>query len=167
VTAQTGLARLDGPVVRAILVALALCIGAIGATITVSTTADAARPRLVRDHCTETSGGGEGMECNSADDILIRTKNADGTCGAWICCPPNDDGSYNCDQGSSAGGSQLSTRVGGIIGQRATTLATPTQTQPAGTTGAPAQTSTTSAAPAEPQTTATPANRRRLVRKRD
>ena len=159
--------RLDDPVVRAIIVAIALCVGALGATITVSSTADAARPRQVRDLCTETSGGGEGMECNSADDLLVRTKNADGTCGAWICCPPNGDGSYNCDQGSSAGGSQLSTRVGGIVGQRATTFVTPTQTQPSGTTGAPAQTSTTSAAPAEPQTTATPTNRRRLVRKRD
>jgi hypothetical protein len=140
---------LDDPVVRAIIVAIALCLGALGATITVTSTADAARPRLVRDECTQTSGGGGGMECNSADDLLLRTKNADGSCGDWICCPPNGDGTYNCDRGSSAGGSLLGTRVGGIVGQRVTTA------------------TTTTATPPQTPTTASPVNRRTRVRKRD
>ena len=76
------------------------------ASLTVS--ADAARPKIVRDQCQNEgmSGGGEGLSCPSEDHLLVRAKwGVFGTC-EWRCCPPNGDGTYDCTKGTSP------TRVG-------------------------------------------------------
>ncbi|MBI1188592.1 MAG: hypothetical protein GC206_14880 [Alphaproteobacteria bacterium] len=105
---------------RALCIGSAFALGAVGATVSLSSTAQAARPALVRDMCAETSGGGEGFECNSSEDLLVRPKYSDGTCGEWICCPPNGDGSYNCNAGSSPSRSEISSRVRDLVAPRAT-----------------------------------------------
>jgi hypothetical protein len=52
---------------------------------------------IIMDQCNQTSGDGQGHSCPGANDLLIRFKYADGTCGDWICCPPNPDGkTYDC-----------------------------------------------------------------------
>jgi len=118
---------LDAGALRALLIGSALCIGAAAATLSMATPASAARPALVRDMCAETSGGNPGLECNSSEDLLVRPKYSDGTCGDWICCPPNGDGSYNCNAGSSPGPSQLTSRLRDVIAPPAT-LAEPNRT---------------------------------------
>jgi hypothetical protein len=43
--------------------------------------------------------------------MLVRTMNEDGTCGGWVCCPPNGDGTYDCNRGSSPGRTALNYSV--------------------------------------------------------
>jgi hypothetical protein len=127
VTAQT---RFHGGVLRTLFVVSAFCVGALIAALSPLPTADAAKPNIVVDGCNQTSGGGEGHECNSSNDLLLRSQNPDGTCGDWICCPPNGDGTYNCDQGSSAGlSAALRNRLRRLRASQATTLANPDHMQ--------------------------------------
>lgn len=125
---------------RAFFIGSAFAVGAIGATVSLSSTAQAARPALVRDMCAGTSGGGEGMECNGSEDLLVRPKYSDGTCGEWICCPPNGDGTYNCNAGSSPSGAQLTSRLRDVVAARATIA------DPPAPTSTPARTHTTAPA---------------------
>ncbi|HYD74390.1 MAG TPA: hypothetical protein VEF55_14740 [Candidatus Binatia bacterium] len=125
---------------RALVVLSAMGLVAIGSALSFAPEADAARPHIIRDACTGTSGGGEGLECNSADDLLIRTQNPDGSCGAWVCCPPNGDGTYDCNRGSSPGGSQLSGALGNIAGARATAVSPGVAVDPSSTQRAPTTT---------------------------
>ena len=60
------------------------------------TPADAAKPSIIRDNCKGMSGGDGGLQCPSSDYLLVRNKDIWGNCGAWICCPPNGDGTYDC-----------------------------------------------------------------------
>jgi hypothetical protein len=114
-TAQTSL---SAGVIRALVLGSALGLTAFTAALYLGTPADAAKPRLVRDMCAGTSGGDPGLECNSSEDLLVRPLYSDGTCGDWICCPPNGDGTYNCERGSSPGPSQLSSRARNFLGSR-------------------------------------------------
>jgi hypothetical protein len=106
---------------RVLVVLSALGLVALGSALSFAPEAVAAKPSIVRDMCAGTSGGGEGLECNSADDLLVRPLYSDGTCGDWVCCPPNGDGTYNCNAGSSPSGTQLN-HTGVLTGPRATTL---------------------------------------------
>jgi len=61
----------------------------------IATTTDAAP--IIRDMCNQTSGDGQGHTCPGSDDLLLRPKYEDGTCGDWMCCAPNADGrTYDC-----------------------------------------------------------------------
>jgi hypothetical protein len=122
---------------RIFVILSALGLVALGSALSFAPEADAARPHIIRDACSGTSGGGEGLECNSANDLLIRTQNPDGTCGAWVCCPPNGDGTYDCNRGSSPGGSQLSTTLGDVTAPRATTLSPGSSVDPGSAQRAP------------------------------
>ena len=52
---------------------------------------------IIRDMCNQTSGDGQGHTCPGPNDLLVRPKYADGTCGDWMCCPQNPDGkTYDC-----------------------------------------------------------------------
>jgi hypothetical protein len=120
---KTAQASSNNGVLRALVLGSALGLAALTAALYLGTPADAARPHVAWDMCSQTSGNPQGLECNSAEDALIRPKYADGTCGDWVCCPPNGDGSYNCDRGSSPGGSQISNRVKNLLGPRFTVAA--------------------------------------------
>ena len=59
--------------------------------------ASAAKPRIIRDNCNQTSGDGMGHECPGENYLLIRPSYAPGTCADWMCCPANADGqTYDC-----------------------------------------------------------------------
>ena len=61
----------------------------------IAASADAAP--IIRDMCNQTSGDGQGHTCAGPDDLLLRPKYEDGTCGDWMCCAPNSDGrTYDC-----------------------------------------------------------------------
>jgi hypothetical protein len=66
-----------------------------------SLTAAEAKVKIIRDSCTQTSGDGMGHDCADPDAALVRPLNADGTCGEWICCPPMDNGNYDCANSTS------------------------------------------------------------------
>ena len=52
---------------------------------------------VIRDMCNQTSGDGQGHTCAGPDDLLLRPKYEDGTCGDWMCCSPNPTGgTYDC-----------------------------------------------------------------------
>jgi hypothetical protein len=54
---------------------------------------------IIRDGCNQTSGDGQGHSCPGSDDLLLRPKYEDGTCGDWMCCPRNPDGqTYDCSK---------------------------------------------------------------------
>jgi hypothetical protein len=57
-----------------------------------------ALPNLVQDMCGQTSGGAPpGMDCPGPNYLLVRPLYSDGSCGSWMCCPPNPDGkTYDC-----------------------------------------------------------------------
>jgi hypothetical protein len=115
---KTAQASLSAGVIRALALGSALGLTALTAALYLGAPADAARPHIAIDMCSQTSGNPQGLECNSAEDLLVRPKYADGTCGDWICCPPNGDGSYNCERGSSPGPSKLSSRTRNFLGSR-------------------------------------------------
>lgn len=77
---------------------------------------------IIRDQCNQTSGDGQGHSCPPGDYLLIRPKYSDGTCGDWMCCPPNGDGSYNCTNGTNPTNSAVSDRLKNLLGPRATVL---------------------------------------------
>lgn len=112
--------RSNARAMNALVIGSAFVFGALAAAVTIPSPASAARPSIVRDMCAGTSGGGGNMECNSADDLLVRPLYSDGTCGEWICCPPNGDGTYDCTRGSSPSGTRLSRTLREITGPRAT-----------------------------------------------
>jgi hypothetical protein len=88
------------------------------------TPAKAAKPRVIYDQCNQTSGDGMGHECSSEDHLLIRLKYSDGSCGDWICCPPNPDGqTYNCasPENPTLVGS-VKDRFSSVLGPRASTF---------------------------------------------
>ena len=73
-----------------------LLLAAVAAGLTgIAASADAAP--IIRDMCNQTSGDGQGHTCPGPDDLLLRPKYEDGTCGDWMCCAPNSDGrTYDC-----------------------------------------------------------------------
>lgn len=77
---------------------------------------------IIRDQCNQTSGDGQGHSCPPGDYLLIRPKYSDGTCGDWMCCPPNGNGSYDCTKGTNPTNSAVSDRLKNLLGPRATVL---------------------------------------------
>jgi hypothetical protein len=77
---------------------------------------------IIRDMCNQTSGDGQGHSCPGPNDLLIRPKYSDGTCGDWMCCPPNGDGTYNCSNATNPTRSAISGALRGLLGPRATVL---------------------------------------------
>jgi hypothetical protein len=72
-----------------------LLVAVVAALTGLAASADAA-PNI-RDMCNQTSGDGQGHTCPGPDDLLLRPKYEDGTCGDWMCCAPNSDGrTYDC-----------------------------------------------------------------------
>lgn len=71
------------------------------AILQLSLSSAAAKVKIIRDQCTQTSGDGMGNDCADPDAALVRTQNADGTCGEWMCCPPMDNGNYDCANATS------------------------------------------------------------------
>jgi hypothetical protein len=93
-----------------------------------------AKPKIIRDQCTQTSGGGGGRTCPGADDLLIRPQYEDGTCGQWMCCPSNGNGTYDCSRATNPG------RAGALSpfkGKNATAVS-PNDPPPSGNTNDPA-----------------------------
>lgn len=78
--------------------------------------------RIIRDMCNQTSGDGQGQSCPGANDLLIRPKYSDGTCGDWMCCPPNGDGTYDCTRATNPTRTMVPGRLKGLLGSRATVL---------------------------------------------
>jgi hypothetical protein len=55
--------------------------------------------------------------------LLIRPKYPDGTCGDWMCCPPNPDGkTYDCAHATNPTSSVISGVLKNLLGPRATVL---------------------------------------------
>ena len=78
---------------------------------------------IIRDQCNQTSGDGQGHSCPGPDDLLIRPKYPDGTCGDWMCCPPNPDGkTYDCAHATNPTRSVISGVLKNLLGPRATVL---------------------------------------------
>ena len=79
---------------------------------------------IIRDMCNQTSGDGQGHNCPAGDYLLVRPKYSDGTCGDWMCCPANNDGSgsYNCDKATNPTSSAISGVLKNLLGPRATVL---------------------------------------------
>lgn len=78
---------------------------------------------IIRDQCNSTSGDGQGHSCPGANDLLIRPKYPDGTCGDWMCCPPNPDGqTYDCAHATNPSRSLISGALKNLLGPRATVL---------------------------------------------
>jgi len=74
---------------------------------------------IIRDMCNQTSGDGQGHSCPGPNDLLIRPKYDDGTCGDWMCCPPNPDGqTYDCSHATNPTRSGITGILKGILGQR-------------------------------------------------
>ena len=77
---------------------------------------------IIQDMCNQTSGDGQGHTCPGPNDLLLRPRYSDGTCGDWICCSPNPDGrTYDCEHGSSPA-SAISGAVRGALGSRFSVL---------------------------------------------
>jgi hypothetical protein len=104
---KTAQASSNSGAMRALFVGSALGLSALVAALYLASPAAAARPSIARDMCNQTSGNPMGYECPSADHLLVRPKYSDGTCGSWICCPPNGDGTYDCTRSTTP------TRIGG------------------------------------------------------
>ena len=78
---------------------------------------------IIRDQCNQTSGDGQGHSCPGPNDLLIRPKYPDGTCGDWMCCPPNPDGkTYDCAHATNPTSSVISGALRNLLGPRATVL---------------------------------------------
>ncbi len=77
---------------------------------------------IIRDMCNQTSGDGQGHSCPGTNDLLIRPKYSDGTCGDWMCCPPNGDGTYDCTKGTNPTNSGVSGKLKNLLGPRAAVL---------------------------------------------
>lgn len=78
---------------------------------------------IIRDQCNSTSGDGQGHSCPGPNDLLIRPKYPDGTCGDWMCCPPNPDGqTYDCAHATNPTRSVISGALKNFLGPRATVL---------------------------------------------
>lgn len=78
---------------------------------------------IIRDQCNSTSGDGQGHSCPGPNDLLIRPKYPDGTCGDWMCCPPNPDGqTYDCAHATNPTSSVISGALKNFLGPRATVL---------------------------------------------
>lgn len=77
---------------------------------------------IIRDMCNQTSGDGQGHSCPGTNDLLVRPKYSDGTCGNWMCCPPNGDGTYDCMKGTNPTNSTVSGSLKNLLGPRATVL---------------------------------------------
>ena len=79
---------------------------------------------IIRDQCNQTSGDGQGHNCPPGDYLLIRPKYPDGTCGDWMCCPANNDGSgsYNCNKSTNPSSSTISGALKNLLGPNATVL---------------------------------------------
>src|SRR5690606_24906167 len=92
---------------------------AVLALLTLSAPAEAL---IIRDQCNQTSGDGQGHSCPNANDLLIRPKYSDGTCGDWMCCPPNGNGTYDCTKGTNPTNSGVSGKLKNLLGPRATVL---------------------------------------------
>jgi len=91
----------------------------------------AAKPAYIRDQCNQTSGDGMGHDCAGEDDLLIRPKYPDGTCGDWMCCPPNGDGSYDCTKATNPTLTAIDDKLKVILGDRAQFVLEPTKPPPA------------------------------------
>ncbi|BCA53209.1 hypothetical protein W02_03490 [Nitrospira sp. KM1] len=81
-----------------------------------------AKPKIIRDMCNQQSGGGLGQSCPTDDHLLVRPKYSDGTCGDWMCCPPNGDGTYDCTKATPPTRSAISSDLKNLLGPRATVL---------------------------------------------
>lgn len=92
------------------------------AVIALFTLSAPAEALIIRDQCNQTSGDGQGHSCPPGDYLLIRPKYSDGTCGDWMCCPPNGDGTYDCTKGTNPTNSAISSRLKNLLGPRATAL---------------------------------------------
>jgi hypothetical protein len=78
---------------------------------------------VIRDQCNQTSGDGQGHSCPGPDDLLIRPKYADGTCGDWMCCPPNPDGkTYDCAHATNPTRSAVGGVLRNLLGPRASAV---------------------------------------------
>ena len=78
---------------------------------------------IIRDQCNSTSGDGQGHSCPGSNDLLIRPKYPDGTCGDWMCCPPNPDGrTYDCAHATNPTSSAISGALKNFLGPRAAVL---------------------------------------------
>ena len=77
---------------------------------------------IIRDMCNQTSGDGQGHGCPPGDYLLVRPKYSNGTCGDWMCCPANGDGSYNCEKAVNPTSSVISGQLKNLLGPRATVL---------------------------------------------
>ena len=81
-----------------------------------------AKPKIIRDMCSQQSGGGLGQSCPTDDHVLVRPKYSDGTCGDWMCCPPNGDGTYDCTKATPPTRTAISSDLKNLLGPRATVL---------------------------------------------
>jgi hypothetical protein len=78
---------------------------------------------VIRDQCNQTSGDGQGHSCPGANDLLIRPRYENGTCGDWMCCPPNPDGkTYDCAHATNPTSSVVSGVLKNLLGPRATVI---------------------------------------------
>jgi hypothetical protein len=114
--------------VRRIVAAVIIGLAAVG----VSFSSVDAKPKIIRDQCNQTSGDGMGHNCPGPDDMLIRPKYEDGTCGDWMCCPPNGDGTYDCANATNPTRA-LKNRFKNLRAPQANTLS-PAETPPPSTT---------------------------------
>ncbi|MGC3974858.1 MAG: hypothetical protein QM771_10805 [Nitrospira sp.] len=78
---------------------------------------------IIRDQCNQTSGDGQGHSCPGPNDLLIRPRYPDGTCGDWMRCSPNADGkTYDCAHATNPTSSVISGALKNFLGPRATVL---------------------------------------------
>ena len=62
--------------------------------LTLALTASPAHALIGLNQCGAGSGPPRGMNCGHSD-LLLGYRDASGRC-AWVCCPPNNNGTYNC-----------------------------------------------------------------------
>jgi hypothetical protein len=97
-------------------------VASIGATALLLTSIAApadAKPKIVRDLCQNegASGGGEGLNCPEGN-ILVRAKWGVFPVCEWRCCPPNGDGTYNCNNSTPPTRAGLAGRLGAVAAPR-------------------------------------------------
>jgi hypothetical protein len=99
------------------------CVIGLAAFFTMEAATPAHAVPIIRDQCNQTSGDGQGHSCPGPNDLLIRPKYPDGTCGDWMCCPPNPDGkTYDCAHATNPTSSVISGVLKNFLGPRATVL---------------------------------------------
>jgi hypothetical protein len=78
-----------------------------------------AKPKIVRDLCQNegASGGGEGLNCPDGN-ILVRAQWGVFPVCEWRCCPPNGDGTYNCNNSTPPTRAGLTGRLGSVVPPR-------------------------------------------------